>query len=80
MLHLRGTKTQLSYPQDDYASSVIHAGNPKEAESSPLDKIISDAQHLCRAAILRIANARAIPDWTDVVLDGHSGDGGTPTN
>ncbi len=64
----------------DYASSVIHAGNPKETESSPLDKIISDAQHLCRAAILRIANARAIPDWTDVVLDGHSGDGGTPTN
>ena len=64
----------------DYASSVIHAGNPKETDSSPLDEIISDAQYLCRAAILRIANARAIPDWTDVVLDGHPGGDGTPTN
>ncbi len=53
----------------DYASSVIHAGNPKEKKSAPLDKVISDAQHLCRAAILRIANVRAFPDWTDVVLD-----------
>ena len=58
----------------DYASSVIHAGNPKEKASAPLDKVISDAQHLCRAAILRIANVRAFPDWTDIVLDrGKSG-------
>ena len=64
----------------DYASSVIHAGSPKETETSPLDKIISDAQRLCRAAILRIGNERAIPDWTDVVLDGHPGDDGTPTS
>ena len=64
----------------DYASSVIHAGNPRETEAAPLSKITSDAQHLCRAAILRIANARTIPDWTDVVLDGHVGDDGTPTN
>lgn len=53
----------------DYASSVIHAGSPKEKKSSPLDETISDAQCLCRAAILRIANAKAIPDWTDVILD-----------
>ena len=64
----------------DYASSVIHAGSPKETETSPLDKIISDAQRLCRAAILRIADDRAIPDWTDIVLDGHRGDDGTPTS
>ena len=64
----------------DYASSVIHAGSPKETESSPLDRIISDAQHLCREAILRIANAKAMPDWTDVVLDGHTGNDGTPTD
>ena len=58
----------------DYASSVIHAGSPKEKKSSPLDKTISDAQCLCRAAILRIANARAIPDWTDMVLDRNPAD------
>ena len=52
----------------DYASSVVHAGNPKERKSFPLDKVLSDAQHICRAAILRIASARAFPDWTDVAL------------
>ena len=64
----------------DYASSVIHAGSPKETESSPLDRVISDAQHVCRAAILRIAKARAMPDWTDVVLDGREGEGSAPTS
>ena len=64
----------------DYASSVIHAGSPKETESCPLDRVISDAQHLCRAAILRIAKARAMPDWTDVVLDGRAGEDSAPTS
>lgn len=63
----------------DYASSVIHAGNPKETDAFPVDKIIPDAQDLCREAILRISNARAMPDWTDVVLDGHPRDDGTAT-
>ncbi len=64
----------------DYASSVIHAGNPKETESLPVDKIISDAQHLCREAILRLAKARSFPDWTDVVLDGHPRSDGSPAD
>ena len=53
----------------DYASSVIHAGSPKEKKSAPLNQTIADAERLCRQAILRIAKARTMPDWTDVVLD-----------
>ena len=64
----------------DYASSVVHAGKPREKKSMPLDQTISEAQHICRAAILRIANDRAIPDWTGVVLDGHPGEDDTTTN
>lgn len=64
----------------DYASSVVHAGNPKEKKSLPLDQTISEAQRLCRETILRIANDRAIPDWTDVVLDGHPSDDSSLTN
>lgn len=59
----------------DYASSVIHAGTPKEKKSAPVDTTISDAQHLCRQAILQIARARAMPSWTDVVLDRGPDDG-----
>ena len=58
----------------DYASSVIHAGSPEEKDSSPLDKTIADAQRLSRAAILRIANAGTLPDWTDVMLDRNPAD------
>ena len=57
----------------DYASSVIHAGSPKEKKSAPLNQTIADAEGLCRHAILRIAKARTMPDWTDVVLDRDSG-------
>ena len=64
----------------DYASSVIHAGSPKEKDSSPLDETIADAQRLCRAAILRIANAGTLPDWTDVVLDRNPADDSAPTD
>lgn len=64
----------------DYASSVIHAGSPKEKGSSPLDKTIDDAQRLCRAAMLRIANAGTLPDWTDVVLDRDPDDDSAPAD
>ena len=59
----------------DYASSVIHAGSPKEKDKAPLDKTISDAQHLCRRAILQIARSGPMPTWTDVVLDRRPADG-----
>ena len=66
--HFRTLKTLY-----DYASSVIHAGSPKVKPSAPLEETISNAQGLCRQAILRIIRARAMPDWTHVVLDRESG-------
>ena len=57
----------------DYASSVIHAGSPTERGSAPLERTVSDAQGLCRQAILRIVRAKAMPDWTDVILALDSG-------
>ena len=53
----------------DYASSVIHAGSPKEKNQRGLPKTISDAQNLCRDAMLRIAQEKALPNWTDVILN-----------
>ena len=53
----------------DIASNVIHAGKPEEKNEHELSNIISDAQNLCRDAILQIARARKAPDWTDVILD-----------
>ena len=53
----------------DYASSVIHAGSPKEKNQRNLPKTISDAQDLCRDAMLRIAKEKALPNWTDVILN-----------
>ena len=57
----------------DYASSVIHAGMPKEKRQHELSKTISDAQDHYRNIILRIARVRGMPNWTDVVLDRGSG-------
>ena len=53
----------------NYASSVIHAGSPKEKNQRGLSKTISDAQNLCRDAMLRIAQEKALPNWTDVILN-----------
>ena len=64
----------------DYASSVVHAGNPKERSAWPLERTISEAQRLCREAILRVAHAQAIPKWTDIVLDRPPVDNVDPTN
>ena len=52
----------------DFASSVLHAGSPKEKNTEELAKAIAEAQNLCREAVLRIVSARAMPDWSDVVL------------
>ena len=38
-----------------YASSVIHAGSPKEQNQRDLPKTISEAQDICRDVILRVA-------------------------
>ena len=53
----------------DYASSVIHAGSPKEKNKRGLPQTISDAQNFCRDAILRIAQEKTMPNWTDVMLN-----------
>ena len=52
----------------DFASSVLHAGSPKEKDKEDLAKTIGDAQNICREAILRIVRAGAMPDWSDVVI------------
>ena len=52
----------------DYASSVIHAGTPNEKAAAPLKETISEAQRLCRSAILRILTDQHQPDWNDLIL------------
>ena len=52
----------------DFASSVLHAGSPKEKNTEELTTAIREAQDLCRTAILRIASAGTMPDWPEVVL------------
>ena len=50
----------------DHASAVIHGGTPKKGRDIAED--IAQAQHLCRKAILRMAGAETLPDWSEVVL------------
>ena len=52
----------------DYASSVIHGGKPKMKGKHDLGKTIAEGQDLCRNAVLRVAVARKMPDWSDVIL------------
>lgn len=52
----------------DFASSVVHAGSPKEKDRERLAKVIVDAQDLCREAILRIVRAGAVPNWSDLIM------------
>ena len=54
----------------DYASSVIHGGTPKAKKGRELERDIAQAQELCRKAILQIAQAGMMPDWSAVVLGG----------
>ena len=51
-----------------FASSVIHAGRLKKQDRKTRDRVLDDAQDVCRAAILRIAEAKAMPNWTDMIL------------
>ncbi len=50
------------------ASSVLHAGSLEKKDTEALARVIGEAQDRCREAILRIANAKGMPDWSDVVL------------
>ena len=52
----------------DFASSVVHAGRLKKRGEEARDKAITEAQDICRAAMLRIARDKTVPDWTDIVL------------
>ena len=54
----------------DYASSVIHGGTPKVKSERDLAQDIGAAQNLCRDAIMRVAEARRMPDWSDLILGG----------
>ena len=56
----------------DYASSVIHGGNPKVKAGRDLGRDIAAAQDLCREAILGFA-ANGVPsseDWAALILGG----------
>ena len=50
------------------ASKVLHAGSLNSENEADDLAAISEAQNICRNAILQMARRRAIPDWTSVVL------------
>ena len=52
----------------DFASSVLHAGRLRKKGEQARDRAITEAQDICRVAILRIARDKTVPDWTDIVL------------
>ena len=52
----------------DLASAVIHAGSLENEDPGTLTRVISESQEICRKTILRIAQARSLPDWSEVVL------------
>ena len=52
----------------DYASSVIHGGTPKVKKGRDLGQDIAEAQDICRNAIIKIAEAGEMPDWSKLVL------------
>ena len=51
-----------------FASNVLHAGSLKKQKEEARAKVLDEAQDICRAAILRIAKAKAMPNWTDIIL------------
>ena len=51
-----------------FASNVLHAGNLKKRDEEARDRVLHEAQDICRAAILWIAKAKAMPDWTGIIL------------
>ena len=52
------------------ASAVIHGGPLKEKKGQEIAGEIAQVQDICRDAILRIARAEKMPDWSEVVLGG----------
>ena len=40
----------------------------RHLDKDEVTRVIGETQNLCREAILQIANAKAMPDWADVVL------------
>lgn len=51
-----------------FASRVLHADSLKKKDEEARAKVLDEAQDICRDAILRIANAKAMPNWTDIIL------------
>ena len=51
-----------------FASNVLHVGSLKKQKEEARARVLDEAQDICRAAILRIAKAKAMPDWTDIIL------------
>ena len=52
----------------NFSSSVLHAGNLKQKDKEERTRVLAEAQDICRAAILRIAKDKAMPNWTDIIL------------
>ena len=52
----------------DFASSVLHAGTLKRKDREARARVLTEAQDICRAAILRIAKDKSMPNWTDLIL------------
>ena len=51
-----------------FASNVLHAASLKKRDEEARAKVVDEAQDICRAAILRIAKAKAMPSWSDIIL------------
>ena len=51
-----------------FASTVLHAGSLKKKKEEARAKALDEAQDICRAAILRIAKDKVMPNWTDIIL------------
>ena len=52
----------------DSASTIIHAGDIKPKEVEKINKTITEAQDLCRKAILEILEMKKMSIWTDLIL------------
>ena len=51
-----------------FASKVLHAGSLKKRDEENRARFLDEAQDICRGAILRIATAKAMPNWTEIIL------------
>ena len=51
-----------------FASNVLHAGRLKKQKEEARARFLNEAQDICGDTIMRIAEAKAMPDWTDIIL------------